>query len=740
MRAFHEKSTCITRGQWAAYVPSRGRMVAAKVDVDGRLWINTRDVSRVMYGDHIPEIEKFRRYYGRNINTGVIEEALLAATFGHMRDLTDLSYETLRNDPHMASVVGKRVRAVGSVPPKVLPRSGDGIDADEANRWADMVRRQLLAIPRLKQRIINLAWASFYARAALETEWRETRNSGERWVIKDLHWIHPRRLSLGPERELRVRDDLFYGQGFEKKGFDLRDLPFKFITSRRQLFNDYLEREGLAPPCLYYAYFKRFSWRERLTLMELFGKPWRWVEVTEGANIQVEDIELARQMADSMGANNSAAMPAGSKLNMGSIGQNAGQIHKETTLDCNDEISKLVLGSTRTTDGKADGLGGEQARVHQDSELLVFTTDCDEIAEDLTEGLARAIVLLNGGPEAADKYTPKIELPFEIPPDPTEEIDRTKAVLSIPKIKLKEDQVYERIGFDKPEPGDKTIEGERELSPFDRPFDRNDRKEEGVDAAPTQKAAVITVDELREKQGFPPWPNPEEGAMTVSEFEARKRTRGEELGEQGAIESNGSDEEEAEMSVTPSDTGDQRKELERLGMTAWRSGRVQMARSRKQVVVGGITVHIDRPKGFVQTGTAPDGTEWERTYQVDYGFIPRTEGGDGEALDVFVGPNSDADTVWWVKQRKADGSFDEYKLFVGFDSASEVIATYEAHIPRNLFASMTTTTVEQVKALIGMNPREKLRGPRKEYGDHLTEQRVRRMLVLVDSLRKETEV
>lgn len=624
-------------------------MAATKVDVDGRIWISTRDIEQLYFGSHVPELEQYRRYYGRNVNPGVIEEVLIAASYGHMRDLTDLGYETLKLDTHLASTVGKRVRAPGSIVPKVTPRTGDGIDPAEANRYADMVRRQLFAIPRLRQRIINLSWASFFARAALEIEWHENPWSArERWRIRDLHWIHPRRLSLGPERELRVRDDLFYGMGFEARGFDLREIPFKFVVSRRQLFNDYPEREGLLPPCLYFAYFKRFSWRERLTLTELFGKPWRWIELVDPAIVDPELLETAKEQADAMGANNSAVLPPGAKLIVQSAGQNAGQIHKEIHDDVNDEISKLVLGSTRTTDAKADGLGGGQALVHQDSETLVFTTDCDEIAEDLTLGLARAIVLLNGGPEAADLYTPRIDLTFELPPNPSEEIDRTSKALAL-GIALKLDEVYERIGFAKPEPGDETI-----------------------------------------KQEAPPL---------------------------GGLFSEGSGTQTRIQEGADSD-------LRRISLAAFKTRRALMSDVTKRVVVGGLTIHIDRPIGYVQEGVDADGVPWTRTYKADYGFLPRTEGGDGEAIDVFVGPNPDSSSVWWVKQRDRWGAFDEYKLFVGFDHAQDVITTYGEHIPMQFFASMAETTLEQVKALLGVPPKEQL------TNRDLVEERVRRLLRL----------
>ena len=57
-------------------------------------------------------------------------------------------------------------------------------------------------------------------------------------------------------------------------------MPYKFIEFMPRLFCDYPEREGLSPRILYWSFFSRFGTRERLILMELFGKPWRIVKQT----------------------------------------------------------------------------------------------------------------------------------------------------------------------------------------------------------------------------------------------------------------------------------------------------------------------------------------------------------------------------------------------------------------------------------------------------------------------------
>ena len=118
-------------------------------------------------------------------------------------------------------------------------------------------------------------------------------------------------------------------------------------------------------------------------------------------------------------------------------------------------------------------------------------------------------------------------------------------------------------------------------------------------------------------------------------------------------------------------------------------------------VFGGLELRIDRPKGFVQEGKDAEGNPWKRVYKVDYGYIPKTEGGDGEDLDVFLGPDEDAPTAFLVTQKKESGAFDEFKLMLGFRSKEDAKRCYLDHIPEKFFSSMQPISVAAIKALTG---------------------------------------
>lgn len=120
--------------------------------------------------------------------------------------------------------------------------------------------------------------------------------------------------------------------------------------------------------------------------------------------------------------------------------------------------------------------------------------------------------------------------------------------------------------------------------------------------------------------------------------------------------------------------------------------------------VGGITVYIDRPKGFVQEGVAPDGTKFTRTYSCDYGFLDGTTGGDGESVDCFVGDYPECPYAMIIRQHKGAHTdtcdFDEHKIMLGFRTPNEALDCYFAHVPEEFFCDAYITDVAFIKSLL----------------------------------------
>jgi phage gp29-like protein len=451
------------------------RDVSVRLGADGQLWYrSTGDLTDRWMQTPNPIWERQRIYYGREISPEIIERAIVSADHGFLRELSDLIAEQTRVDPHWSMCDRKRLRAVNGAQIEVVPASGDGIDVDKATRYAGIVRKQVLGISNLKQALVQLNWAHKHGRGAQEKIWAELPaapgSDSVKFRIDSLNWIHARRLAFGPERELRVRDDIWGGLGFEARGLDLRDYPFKFIPFLPQQFDDYPEREGYGVRGLFWSFFKRFANREQLVLLEQFGRPWRHLEEVDPGNkpVNSDSLKAGAEELDKAAANATGYAPPGTKIVTEQPQEGAGQVHKDVKEDSNDELSKLILGEVRTSDAKPTALGGAGDKVADEVQDEVKIEDAEDLSAILTDCLAKDIIVLNFDAGELD-HAPRVKVFYESPPDRTVEIDRTTKAFSL-GIPLKEDEVYARIGFTKPVEGDAVIkQAPQPAGPFGAP-------------------------------------------------------------------------------------------------------------------------------------------------------------------------------------------------------------------------------------------------------------------------------
>ena len=100
------------------------------------------------------------------------------------------------------------------------------------------------------------------------------------------------------------------------------------------------------------------------------------------------------------------------------------------------------------------------------------------------------------------------------------------------------------------------------------------------------------------------------------------------------------------------------------------------------VTIGSFDITIENPAGSVRRGVDADGKEWSTTMANAYGEIRGTQNVDGDPIDVFLATDMDAwngRKVFVVDQTNTDGSFDEHKVMLGFNSSEEAIKAYLAN-------------------------------------------------------------
>jgi inorganic pyrophosphatase-like protein len=96
-------------------------------------------------------------------------------------------------------------------------------------------------------------------------------------------------------------------------------------------------------------------------------------------------------------------------------------------------------------------------------------------------------------------------------------------------------------------------------------------------------------------------------------------------------------------------------------------------------VIGGLHVVIETPLDRIRRGKPDAVKPWSVRMPCHYGYFKRTEGADGDEVDVYVGPEAhraEELPVWIMDQCDVDtGAYDEHKVMVGFtdrESAHDV--------------------------------------------------------------------
>lgn len=390
--------------------------------------VNPAALQREYFGDRIPRAENYRTHYGKSLDLARIDYAIRSANNGLMRPMTDIARETVSLDGHLSALLQKRLNRLAALDWDVQPATGQRVDTAKAEAYAAFVRAQLEALPRFRDAIVDLAWGVFDARAASELEWQKVDRT---WQLTGLHWIHPRRLSFGPHRDVRVIDSNMEVGGFMDVGFPLERLPYKFCIYTPRLFNDYPEREGLGPRALYWSFFARFGTRERMALLELFGKPWRIVKPQSGAVFNNEESgRAAYEVIKALGYNNTARLPPGWDVQIEQPFSGAGQVSSEAIDHASKVLSKLFLGSTGTTDAVSTGLGSSIGDAHLSEEDLVIWSDARRLGEVIEDQITDAIVAVNfGSTEVA--HAPRFIFRTEPPISRESELARLKGALEL---------------------------------------------------------------------------------------------------------------------------------------------------------------------------------------------------------------------------------------------------------------------------------------------------------------------
>jgi len=131
-----------------------------------------------------------------------------------------------------------------------------------------------------------------------------------------------------------------------------------------------------------------------------------------------------------------------------------------------------------------------------------------------------------------------------------------------------------------------------------------------------------------------------------------------------------------------------------------KNGRIETKDQLPQINFQGIKISIENKKGSNRYWEDKEGNKGKTKMFYPYGEINNTEGTDGDAIDVFIGPNKDSEKVFIIRNM-IDGDYDEDKCMLGYDNKENARDAFLAHYSSSdHLGEIKELSVEEFKALL----------------------------------------
>lgn len=373
-------------------------------------------------------------------------QLLIEAEQGDMISYLELAEEIEEKEWQYGSVLGTRKRAVSQLPIEVLAAGDDA----ESKGDADFIR-EWLERDTLESELADILDALGKGFSASEIIWDR---SSKVWLPDRIEWRDPRWFRFDPVDGRTLQ--LLTEQGPQPLD------PFKYIQHVHPAKSGIPIRGGLARPAAWAWMFKNFALKEWLSFLEAFGMPMRVGRYDNGES--EDNIRRLMSAIAQIGSDAAAVFPKTMDVQFidgkqkGS-GGDAGALFKSMAEYVDQQISKLVLGQTGTTDAIAGGHA--VGKVHNEVRGDIERADAKQLAATLNRDLIRPMIILNRGKRS--KF-PRLRIGR---PDAVDVSGMASALnILVPLgLKVSEQVVRQRIGLPDPKPGEPVLGGSAEKQP-----------------------------------------------------------------------------------------------------------------------------------------------------------------------------------------------------------------------------------------------------------------------------------
>ncbi|ESY41919.1 hypothetical protein X747_14895 [Mesorhizobium sp. LNJC384A00] len=314
------------------------------------------------------------------LTPGRLASVLRASIENDPENYLALAEDMEERDPHYAGVLGVRKRQVSGLEISVEAAGEDAASV----KHADLVR-EVIERDGFEDELFDIEDAVGKGFSCTEILWD---TSASMWYPKRLAWRDPRWFvfdQVDGETPL-LRDG---GQNMPLE-------PYKWIYHSAKVKSGLPIRGGIARAVAWTFLFKSFTIKDWAIFCEAYGQPLRLGKYDAGASNDDKDILL--KAVSNIGVDYAAIVPQSMTVDFIEAKiSGTHQLYKERADWLDQQVSKVVLGQTATTDAIAGGhaVGKTHDGVREDIEKA----DARQLAGTLNRDLVRPLIDLNFGPQ-----------------------------------------------------------------------------------------------------------------------------------------------------------------------------------------------------------------------------------------------------------------------------------------------------------------------------------------------------
>ena len=413
-----------------------------------------------------PYNDRYAKIFGSQLTPASATQVLANADLGYMWYLADLLDEILERDAHLQSILAKRTMRVASAEWEIIPPANTGKRAQSIADWCTARLNDIEAKDDLGRSftdgICDLLGAIYHGRSVLESVWNK---DGRYWYPETLSFVHSRRCAYTSDWKMHLWDAQGTSTSIYLPPMATRDNsgPFgefpgipvdafpagKFVAHRPRIRGVYPTREGIGRVVCWYSIFKRFDIRDWVAFAEWAGRGLRIGTFSTGTlqgspeRATPEHEEALRQAIDDLSSAISIVIPDTTSIDVKGMPA-TNDVHEKLLYACNNEMTKVVLLETLTTEVGVTGGNRALGEVHNEIGRMLAMQDAKQLAATLRRDMLRPMVQRSFGVNA-----PVPEIYFHL--EAQEDLDAwTRRIVSMVKdcgLEVGQGWVREQLGI-----------------------------------------------------------------------------------------------------------------------------------------------------------------------------------------------------------------------------------------------------------------------------------------------------